>query len=260
MSVCVDSCWICGRKFYRSSNKCIFHSLPIFSCQRFLLRVLLLSMLGAEWTTTSLGCSFTHLIYQLRVLLLSKLGAEWAKTSLGCSFTHLIYQLRVLLLSKLGADWAKTSLVALLLIWYTNYACYFFRSSEQNEQKSHWLLFYSFDMPTCYCTTIWNRLLHNTSQINSWGYYLWFHFLRLSERYLQTLPFSSLQRFKLTDLPLMSTTLKLQTDVTSSIYPSFLIFFASMPPISPSTFFASIVDKIFPQKFNFHDVIPHYYS
>ena len=45
--------------------------------------------------------------------------------------------------------------------------------------------------------------------------------------------------------PPMSTTLKLQTDVTSSIYPSFLIFFASMPPISPSTFFASTVDKIF---------------
>ena len=100
------------------------------------------------------------------------------------------------------------------------------------------------------CLTV-AKSLYNTSQINSWGYYLWFHFLRLSERYLQTLPFSSLQRFKLTDLPLMSTTLKLQTDVTSSIYPSFLIFFASMPPISPSTFFASIVDKIFPPKIQF---------
>ena len=51
--------------------------------------------------------------------------------------------------------------------------------------------------------------------------------------------------------PLMSMTLKLQTDVTSPIYPSFLIFFASMPPISPSTFFASIVDKIFPPKIQF---------
>ena len=61
MSVCVDSCWICGRKFYRSSNKGIFHSLPIFSCQRFLLRVLHLSKLGAEWAKTSLGRSFTHL-------------------------------------------------------------------------------------------------------------------------------------------------------------------------------------------------------
>ena len=60
---------------------------------------------------------------------------------------------------------------------------------------------------------------------------------------LTDLPFSSLQRFKLTDLPLMSTTIKLQTDVTSPIYPSFLNFFASMPPISPSTFFASTVEK-----------------
>ena len=74
------------------------------------------------------------------------------------------------------------------------------------------------------CTIVWNRLLHNTSQINSWVYYsssspsrynledglstkpctwsslskyLWSHFLRWSERYLQTLPFSSLQRLKL---------------------------------------------------------------
>ena len=46
------------------------------------------------------------------------------------------------------------------------------------------------------CLTV-AKSLYNTSQINSWGYYLWFHFLRLSERYLQTLPFSSLQRFKL---------------------------------------------------------------
>ena len=98
------------------------------------------------------------------------------------------------------------------------------------------------------CLTV-AKSLYNTSQINSWGYYLWFHFLRLSERYLQTLPFSSLQRFKLI-FTLMSTTLKLQTDVTSPIYPSFLIFFASMSPISPSTFFASIVDKIF-QKISF---------
>ena len=30
--------------------------------------------------------------------------------------------------------------------------------------------FTHFDMPTCYCTTIWNRLLHNTSQINNWVY------------------------------------------------------------------------------------------
>ena len=60
--------------------------------------------------------------------------------------------------------------------------------------------------------------------------------------------------------PLMSTTLKLQTDVTSPIYPSFLNFFASMPPISPSTFFASTVDKIFQKNFNFHDVIPHHAS
>ena len=51
--------------------------------------------------------------------------------------------------------------------------------------------------------------------------------------------------------PLMSTTLKLQTDVTSSIYPSFLNFFASMPSISPSTFFASTVDKMFQKKFQF---------
>ena len=162
-----------------------------------------------------------------------------------------------------------------------------FEARSRMSKKPHWLLFYSFDMPTCYCTTIWNRLLHNTSQINSWVYYsssspsrynledgpstkpciwsslskyLWSHFLRLSERYLQTLPFSTLQRFKLADLPLMSMTLKLQTDVTSSIYPSFLNFFASMPPISPSTFFASTVDKIFQKNFNFHDVIPHHAS
>ena len=182
---------------------------------------------------------------------------------------------------------SKNSLVALLLIWYTNYAYYFFRSSEQNEQKPHWLLFYSFDIPTCYCTTIWNRLLHNTSQINSWVYYfssspsrynledgpstkpciwsslskyLWSHFLRRSERYLQTLPFSTLQRFKLTDLPLMSMTLKLQTDVTSSIYPSFLIFFRVDATDQSIDFFASTVDKIF-QKISIlmtsYLIIPH---
>ena len=113
------------------------------------------------------------------------------------------------------------------------------------------------------CLTV-AKSLYNTSQINSWGYYLWSHFLRWSERYLQTLPFSSLQRFKLTDLPLMSTTLKLQTDVTSLIYPSFLNFFASMPPIRPSTFLASIVDKKIPKKFQFlmtsYLIIPHEYS
>ena len=64
MSVCVDPCWICGRKFYRSSNKCIFRSLPIFSCQRFLLVcVLPLSKLRSRMSENLIG-SFFLLIWR----------------------------------------------------------------------------------------------------------------------------------------------------------------------------------------------------
>ena len=213
MSVYVDSCWICGRKFYRRSNKCIFHSLPIFSRQRFL----------------------------LRVLLLSKLGAEWAKTSLGCSFTHLIYQLRVLLLSKLGAEWAKTSLVALLLIWYANLLLH-------NNLKSG---------STFFASTVdkifqknFNFSWHHTSSC----------FINIHDYANYTTPthtYSKLGYIIAQRLEIACVHRSINRSINSRLLENWFCL----------PFFASIVDKIFPKKFQFlmtsylitiHD--GHYYS
>ena len=80
--------------------------------------------------------------------------------------------------------------------------------------------------------------------------YLWSHFLRWSERYLQTLPFSSLQRFKLI-FPSHVDDFKTSDwrDVTDlSVFSEFFRVDATDQSID---FFASTVDKIFQKNFNF---------
>ena len=162
--------------------------------------------------------------------------SRMSKNLIGCSFTHLICQLVIAQQFEIGH-------YTILFKWITGFERIF-------HIHFNFYLFRNFPHRHLH-GTIWRMALRRSPVLDQVFQNI-FGFIFSVYRRGTCRPFHSrVSNVSNWYSPLMSTTLKLQTDVTSPIYPSFLNFFASMPPISPSAFFASTVDKIFQKNFNF---------